>query len=284
MNRREEILAKIESISPLPVSTMRLIELGLNPETRSDDICRCMKDELFVDELLRFVNSPYFQKGTFFSSLHEMEKELGNKRLRELAIVAAVKPIVQIPINEYDISTAEMIRHCLAVAIGAEELAKALQLETPDFLFLAGFLHDIGKIMLDQYELTDAKEILKEAFTSQISVVAAEKKLHGIDHGEVGAILLRKWKMPADVIQSTRWHHHPIACRDDVLMLDLINVSDSFVLMIGIGVGSEGLYYPVYNEIEERLLLTTKIVERVISQIQIGLEQLEPFFNAESTG
>ncbi len=282
MKRREEILKKLDSIQPLSDFMEQLTDCCIcNPKEMDAIISLIESDAVFQNQLLDLLNNSYFAKGESFPTLREASHSLAESRFRELVVVAALAPVIQGPIHEYDISSADMIRHSLAVAIGAETLADALQLQPPDSLFLTGFLHDLGKIILDRYQMADAREILQEALDSQISIVDAELKLHKTDHGEVGAILLTKWNFPEEIVKAVRWHHRPLHSDEPTLMLDLINVADSFALMMGIGTGSEGLYYPVTREVEERLKLKPRIAEKVMSEIPVGLEQLESWFIKE---
>ncbi len=156
-----------------------------------------------------------------------------------------------------------MIDHLVAVAIGAEQLAKELHFTAPQYTFTAGLLHDIGKVVLGTFIEVDAEPILQRAFEEQLSFERAERAVLGIDHAEVGAALLESWHLPEEIIAPVRWHHAPDDAAGDFLVADLVHAADTLSIQCGLGVGIDGLNYRVSPSVMTRLHLKTAVAERV---------------------
>jgi len=138
----------------------------------------------------------------------------------------------------YMFSSGELLNHSISVAFGAAQLAEGLQMKTPQYLFTAALVHDIGKAVLDAVLGADAGFIHKQAVLDQISLDQAERRLLGTDHAEVGASFLANWQFSPIVIEAIHWHHQPDRCPGDKTVADLIHVAD--VLCQSTAITSEG--------------------------------------------
>lgn len=278
MNHRDEILAKIGETT-LPPLTAQVVERCFQPDTGTEETLRLLEAQPeLAERVLALLETAHFGSGDKTRSLSEIATHLSSTRLKELTAVSSLIPLLQVPVHQTDMRPYDLVRHSVAVAVGVEILAETLAVEPPEFLFLTGIVHDIGRVMLDEFGFVFATEIVAEVTDSEISYVAAERSVRGIDHGEVGALLLENWGFSPSIVQTVHWHHEPQPRAEDILRLDLINMADMFVLMMGIGTGDEGLYYPVSQKVEQRLAITEEITEEVIGATQIALEQLEPVF------
>jgi putative nucleotidyltransferase with HDIG domain len=204
---------------------------------------------------------------------------LGTNRIFHLVLTSVVRPLSQRPIKGYDLSAGDLFKHAAAVAVGAEQVAKALGLKTPDMAFTAGLLHDLGKLILGTFIEVDLAAIRRLAFEQGLSFQRAERQVLGLDHAEAGAALLKAWNLPTSVVTAVCWHHEPQSCPDDTSIVDLVHVADSITLSIGIGAGMDGLNYEPSKEVTERLRLTAEVAEVIASNIVGCLDELRALFS-----
>ncbi len=279
MNRRDEILSKVSTIPAIPTVIAEIRKLLADTDANFKELSQVIKYDLgLTTNLLRLANSAYFGFTKSVNSVHQAVVRLGTKRVYELAVAAAVAPMAKRAINGYDLSAGKLWEHSVAVAIGAEQLASVLSINLPDYTFTAGLLCDIGKIILGTFVEVNAEPIMAMAFKLGIPFDVAERRILGIDHAEVGAVLLERWNIPGCIVDVTRWHHKPDGLEGDKLVVDLVHVADALTMMGGIGIGRDGLNYRPSPEVASRLKLTTRINELVVCKIMSGLNELNNIF------
>ncbi len=264
MNQRREILEKVVSIPALPAAAGQVIHLIHSREAGVAEIMNVIEyDAGLTADVLRLANSAYFAGPRQISTLRDAGVLLGSARILQMVLASAIFPLASRPVQGYGLPAGQLIDHLVAVAIGAEQLAKELHFNAPPHTFTAGLLHDIGKVVLGTFIEVDAEPILQRAFEEQLSFEMAERAVLGIDHAEVGAVLLESWHLPEEVIAPVRWHHAPDDAGGDFLVGDLVHAADTLSIQCGLGVGIDGLNYRVSPSVMTRLHLNTAVAERV---------------------
>ena len=108
----------------------------------------------------------------------------------------------------------------------------------------------------------------------------AEQKVLGTDHAEVGATILNNWSFPKEIVDAVRWHHDPDVADTENPLIDIVHISDVLCLMIGIGVGREGLHYKPSPAVVKKLRITNKLLEKVASQTLEWVNELSEVLKA----
>lgn len=279
MSRREEILAKSASDCYLPTSRLELLRILQDPDAGTAALTRAIeRDPALTANVLRLANSAYFGFPRSVASVADAIFRLGTRNVRQLVLATAVSPLQKQAVKGYDLPPGDMLKHSLAVAVGAETLGRLLDTPACDHLFTAGILHDIGKVALGTFVQLDAAPILDLAANEGLPFVEAERRILGIDHAELGAFLADKWNLPAAVVEIVRWHHEPETFEGRNPAGDLVHVADALCILGGIGIGTDGLRYRPSQEVCDRLGLTEEATEQALSMILTGLEDLEGAF------
>jgi len=281
MSQREEILARVSTISSLPTSATQMLALANNPDAQIDDVQRTVEyDPGLVTNLLRLANSAYFGTGGAINSVREAVVRLGFKRVFQIAMTSAVAPIAQKEIRGYDLPRNGLLRHSAATALAVEYLPKRLSMRVPDATYTAGLLHDLGKIVLGTYLEISSAPIVIKAYRESISFEIAEQMVLGTDHAEVGAALLEYWKLPRVVIDSVRWHHDPNKYpHEDKTVVDLVHLGEHVARICGTSSSTDGMNYSVCVESLDRLGVVPDVLELVAADVLGSLDEICSIFN-----
>jgi HD-like signal output (HDOD) protein len=98
----------------------------------------------------------------------------------------------------------------VAVASVSRLIAETGEQDRPDEAYLAGLLHDLGLILIDQYMHRQFREVLDQLY-DDVPTIRVEREILLFDHAELGAFVARKWELPESIWASAAYHHDPLA-------------------------------------------------------------------------
>jgi putative nucleotidyltransferase with HDIG domain len=277
----ERIMAKIDAFPSIPGSTVKLLKMLEDSETSVqaiEDVLRL--DPGMTANVLKLTNSAYIGLTSKVGSVKRAVMLLGLKKIKQLVMTSCVGAVMDEPIPGYDLPAGELWRHSIAVSVAAEGLSRELKLNDTEDIFTAALVHDVGKLILGQF-IQDDLAAVQAAAGSDVSFEVAEKEVLGVDHAEIGAHILAHWSLPADLVHAVRWHHDPEGADAVNRATDVVHVANVLCLMMGIGVGREGLQYEPSPAVTRRLGLKPFTLERVASQTLQWIEELSDVFMEE---
>lgn len=250
----------------MPGVALDLLALAETPSTTVQQIESLLRrDPGLTANLLKLANSAYFGMPTKVGSVRQAVMLLGLKRLVQMVFAACISGMMDTGVPGYGLPAGELWRHSLAVSVAAKGLARELKLDAADEIFTAGLLHDVGKLILGQFVQEEYPQI-EAALAQGLTFERAEALVLGVDHAAIGAQVLAKWYLPENVVQAVRWHHTPEAAKRIDIMLDVVHVANMLCLMIGIGMGREGLCHEPSPAVAQRLGIEPLHLEKVASQ------------------
>jgi len=173
-------------------------------------------------------------------------------------------------------------RHSLAVGITARLLAMERRLPKPDKFFVAGLLHDVGRLVL----LSQAPEWVQAVFElyqrERMLLRDAEKKVLGYDHQQVAAELLQNWSYPAVLVQAVAFHHTPAS---SLAKLDasVVHVADHLVNAMGIGSSGEQFVPPLDDKAWALLGLGPEVLAKIVETVDEQILAVEDAFLKNQT-
>ena len=269
-----KVASAIKSFPGMPGTAVRLLALIDNPAMRVSQIEQILRqDPGLTANVLRLANSAYFGIPSKVGSIRQAVILLGLKRLIQMVIAACVSAIMDKPVPGYDLPPGELWRHSIAVSVAAEGLVKELNAEAAEEIFTAALLHDVGKLVLGQF-VQDEYHQIETAVSQGISFEMAEKIVLGANHADIGAQILTKWSLPQEIVKAVQFHHAPEDAQQTNTMLDIVHVANFMSMMIGIGIGKDGLHHQPSVEVTERLGLEPDHLEKVASQTMEWVKEL----------
>jgi putative nucleotidyltransferase with HDIG domain len=276
----QKIADDIKSFPGMPGTAVKLLGLIDDPAMRVSQIEEILRrDPGLTANVLRLANSAYFGIPSKIGSIRQAVILLGLKRLIQMVIAACVSAIMDKSVPGYDLPPGELWRHSIAVSVAAEGLVKELKIDAAEEIFTAALLHDVGKLILGEYIQDDFPKI-HDAVAGGVSFEQAESMALGINHAEVGARILTRWSLPEEIVKAVQWHHEPDAADQTSTMLDIVHVANFLCIMIGIGIGRDGLQHQPSVEVSERLGLEPAHLDKVASQTMQWVNELSGVLGA----
>lgn len=272
----ETIINDIDALKPVSPIGQKAMELVLNPESSLADIVDIIKYDLgMTANLLKTCNSTYFGLQKEIVSIKQAVAYLGIEKVACLIMMGNYSGNFNENHSGYDLEKGELWRYSVSSALIAQSLAEKKNLENISGLFTSALLKDIGKVVLNAYVEDAYEEIKARVIDDGYTFIEAEKEIFGIDHAELGAKVAEKWKFSADMVDIIRNHHNPERSSSTGLHLPIIYLADSICMMIGIGVGADGLAYRYQQDIVDKLQFDDVDLQQTIADFWGNLRTIE---------
>ncbi|MDX9856424.1 MAG: HDOD domain-containing protein [candidate division Zixibacteria bacterium] len=206
----KDIITKIlddnKELLSLPQTLAEVIRVTRKEDFSANQLADVlMRDPALTAKILRIVNSPFYGMSREVTSMTQAVVTLGTRQVTALALSSSVYNITA----KWGacIDRVRFWRHSLEVAIGARMIAEAIGYRAWEELFVAGLLHDIGMLVLEN-SYPDACEQLWTGAEVTESVTDQEQEVWGTNHARVGQFLLEQWHLPAVICEAVGRHHH----------------------------------------------------------------------------
>jgi len=269
---KDVVLASVDAFPAMSGTAAKALQLLQAPNADGADIEAVIKyDPGLTANVLRIANSAYFCGAMSIGSVRQAVVRLGWKRMSEVVIASTVNALMAGPVPGYDLPSGDLWRHAVASTVAADILAAEHHVKAPDELFTSALIHDVGKLVMGEFvkPFFDQFQMLAE---SGIPFDRAEREILGTDHAEVGAMILKQWGLPENIVGAVRWHHRPDAADQGGILVDLVHLADMACMLLNIGIGKDGMRYQPSLRAVSRIGVETSRLQHLAEKIIAGLE------------
>lgn len=239
----KEFLKKAEKIPTIPAVAWEIQRTVADPKSAADDLSRLIQnDQSLTAKVMRMVNSAYYGLRQKVKSVKQAVVILGFNTVKSLAVSAALLDRFPTGGEVHGFHRGRFWEHTIAVACISRLLARKIEVprDEEEVYFVAGLLHDLGKVILDRYFEERFVSILDKMAAENLSFYNAEVALGGVTHAEVGGILAAQWEFPAEHIAAIRFHHDPIRPNGEhQKLISAVHFADCLAKAEGLGSGGD---------------------------------------------
>jgi len=287
MNQEEEKSAKLKKIVQMvnesDISSIKNTVVGItkiinDPKSSAKDFKEIIQiDPPLTGRLLKLANSVYYSPRTKISEIQQAIIWVGYDALKELALRQKVCEVFDGDETIEGYSRPLLWKHSVAVSLLGKMIYRKEFREKGENIYVAGLLHDIGIIVLDQFCEDEFRIILSKTKTEKNNHRKAEQKVLGFDHTEVGKAIADDWNLPQELVEVIGCHHNPdnIAREFEKAGLTLY-VADYVCQQKGIGYSDA----PVpdkesFRRCLKRLNLTSYALDLIVADVEQELFKME---------
>ena len=270
-SRFRKALREVKNLPTLPGIISKLSKMAEDPDTTTDQMGKVIsKDHILAAKLLKLVNSAFYGFPQKISSLNSALILLGFNVVKSLIISSSIFELME----SQDM---ELWEHSLGCAVVCNVLAKRLEVSDPEEVSTAGLIHDIGKVAIKMELKPEFEALGLMIHDKQISRLAAEKEMLGLDHAEVGGWLAKSWNLPPKLVEPIACHHDPRNAKDEKMATAIIHFSDILIRGLGYGHGDDVWVPPLSKSAWEILGLSAEDLDEIIDEVEEKLWDVKGF-------
>jgi len=263
----KKVMAAIRELPTLPSVVNRINQLLNDPKTQVADLEKVISaDQSLSVKVLKLINSACYG-GHKTDDIQQAIMRLGFRTVSQIVTNVSICNMFKDD-SEGLFDRSEFWRHSVAVAVISRMIAVESRHARPDEVFTCGLLHDIGKLILDQYLHQEMATILRHAKEKKIGFYQAEKATFPIDHTTVGEMASKTWRLPILVLVAIKHHHTRLEDRkgiplSDDVVTDYVRLADFIARDMAIGHSGDGAPPEWSDEYKGRVPLKDDALVRV---------------------
>lgn len=264
-----DVVERIRGLPVMPAVALELLHTLTETNAESADLAelarRIAQDQAITARVLRVANSPFYGLQSRIASIHDAIVVLGFSAVRSLVLAAAV--VASLPGGPCcGFNQERFWRHVLGTAAAAQALGKRLG-RPSEALFIAGLLHDIGRLALVVLYPASYATALATAHEQDSELRAVEQDMFGFDHAAVGAALARHWHFPDDIVDALAWHHEPERGKPDGLAA-IVHYADALAQALDLDEAEDSQVARLQASAVDSLCLDWQTLTTVLAETQ----------------
>ncbi len=268
-----DLLRDKVDLPSLPDIFSRIVEIMSDPISSADDFANVIqKDPALTARLLKVVNSAFYGFGSKIGTISRAVAIIGTKELYALCLGTSVMTIFR-DIPNALVNMPSFWKHSIACGVVAKLLAQKKNIFETERFFVAGLLHDIGRLIIFKHLPEHANQTLALATESQKLLFETENEVLGFDHAKAGGILIKKWKLPEDLGHMIRFHHAPENAYDQTEAA-VIHLADIMVNALQIGSSGERFVSGINPAAWKAIELPETIFSEILDEAYLKISEL----------
>lgn len=282
-------LATVEELKGFSPTVSHILKIATSAQSSVDEIAKAAsQDQAVALKIMRLANSVAFSRGDRVDTLHKAVLRIGVGRIRDAALSIGVVERFSAASVCRHLDASMFWEHAIACGIIAAELAHELKHKQADVAFMAGLLHDLGRLILAEALDETYGHVLSAAQELGLPVETVESRLLGVNHAEIMSQLLRAWRFPKDLVIPITSHHLDAgdmrpAAGDQVQESLRLGLADRVAHALMLGASGNDTVYPMQEHC--RLLkLDPAALARIVSTAREQTDEVKFALLARSSG
>jgi putative nucleotidyltransferase with HDIG domain len=271
-----DIADAMKQLRPIPQIALKVLRMLSDQTYRHDEVVKeIMQDQVMSAKIIGFCNSAFFGIKTQVDSIERALFIVGEKWLLQLILTAAVEEFLSQTDEGYSLCKGGLFRHACGTAAVAKSLALFAGKVPPDLAYTAGLLHDIGKVVLDQFMHAKRPLFYRYIQAGRVDLIDAEKEFFGATHPEAGKQLAMSWSIPESLGDAIAHHHQPENAAVEPDLTLLVYFADLIMSRFMVGQEMEKLSIDALGPRLSRIGISPEQLPLLIARLPLALKDSE---------
>ena len=236
MNSFEIIIQNIKNLQTLPTIYTSISEALKDPLVTPEKLAQIISiDQVSSVKILKVANSPFYGFRGRIDTISQAILYLGFDEIKNIIFALSVVNIFTKDREILNFRPTDLWAHSIAVGIGTRLIGSAIGEKELENYFLAGIIHDIGKLLFIEFLPKDYGKVLKLVEEKNCYIKEAEFEVLGMDHCKAGQMLAEKWKLPAGLQDAILLHHAGIKANQTSKLIASVHIADILATALELG-------------------------------------------------
>lgn len=273
----KDIITTAEKLPPFPDTAWKVMALikGTGPPDEIE--CLVKQDMTIAAGVLALSQSGHYGRNYAIGSLQDAILLLRGEKLIEMILASSAARYFAGEISGAEMHHRRLWQHSVATALTGEKLARLLKQKKPLTIYTASLLHDIGKTVLDLYAKIYLHANLNQRKEESAKLIEIETKALGINHQELGQLILRRWKFPPDVVSAVGSHHTPESAPFEQHIAATVYAANRIVNAYDENDEADGPFDPDNDPILKKLGVNDEVLQATRAELEIALDDINMF-------
>ncbi len=279
MMNYQQIISRLDDFPTLPTIYSSLLDSISNPRSTVQDVADIIsKDQSSSIKLLKVVNSSIYGFKTRIDTVSQAIFLMGFNEVKNIVLSLSVFQIFNSINSQSKFNVVDLWKHSIGVAVASRLLGVTLGIKNVENYFLAGLMHDIGKLVFFKLFPDDYSKAVDEAFNTNIRIKDSEKKFFVIDHDILGDLLAEKWKLPISIRNCIK--HHSSGSIDGRIDIQVacVHLANVITSLLELGNSGDDIVdepnYNIWNELSFKENSLRGLYEQITLQYEQSLSIL----------
>jgi HD-like signal output (HDOD) protein len=270
-----EKITNVSTIPTLPAVLEKINTLLKNPQTSAEEIGKAITtDQALASKVLKLVNSAFYGFPGRISTITHAVVILGFSTIKNIVLTASIFDAFKKKKGEFvSFDMEKFWLHSISCGATAQTLAKYTGNKNKEECFIAGLIHDIGKIVICQYLPQEFKILLEYINKKNGLFYDCERELFDATHQEIGGIIAENWNLPPNLQYSVKYHHMPSQDENYYMSTAIVHLADILVRALDIGNSGDNKMPVIADHVWNTFRLTEKKLSVLFEEITVEIEK-----------
>jgi putative nucleotidyltransferase with HDIG domain len=271
----DKVKDSIERMPTLSPVVHKISEVANNVRSSAQELTDVIQlDPVLTAKVIRMVNSAYFGLPQEVKSLKQAVVMLGLNTIKNVALSSAVLGKIYLK-GSTSLNGQDFWKHSLGVGVASKLIARRLGVDVKvvEEYFIAGLIHDIGKVLINNFFPEEMNEVLEIAARKEDPITDIERRVVGLTHEEIGIAIGKKWKFANNLLYAVGRHHQPVISGESAVFSMVVSIADNFVKILKVGFSGNYKIDAVPEELWGAVNLNEEQVFDALSSINDEIEK-----------
>lgn len=288
--RVRQVIDRIDKMPSLPSVAVRILEVVQDSKSAARDLAEVIsRDQGCTVKVLKLVNSAYYSFPYKITTVSHAVALLGFDCIRSLSLGLSIFALLQTKSEDHPLDREKLWEHSIGCAVWSGLIGGKVPQVNPEEAFVAGLLHDIGKVLFNEYFKRKMAEALRASEINGTPLIVAETRLLGIDHAGAGEIWAERWNLPPLIRRAIGYHHEPLGlarAEDENIrkIVGIVHVADQMTEAAKIGSAGETPLPALSPRLWELLQVTEETCWGLAPQVAAEVQRTRELFRLSEEG